>query len=124
MLLTRGYTPWRPDAVIDRAEIFASSLPSNLLSVHNACQLPFSGRFLSLIPSCRDLTLQDSSLRWICRHRLLCSQDIVSCNLCSFLRLMLVTAQIVTAVLVIVLLDMTRSRISLPNTLLLPLNSN
>ncbi|KAL0236592.1 hypothetical protein GEMRC1_013170 [Eukaryota sp. GEM-RC1] len=68
----------------DRAEIFASSLPSNLLSVHNACQLPFSGRFLSLIPSCRDLTLQDSSLRWICRHRLLCSQDIVSCNLCSF----------------------------------------
>ncbi|KAL0240267.1 hypothetical protein GEMRC1_004935 [Eukaryota sp. GEM-RC1] len=72
--------------------------------------------FLSLIPSCRDLTLQDSSLRWICRHRLLCSQDIVSCNLCSFLRLMLVTAQIVTAVLVIVLLDMTRSRISLPNT--------
>ncbi|KAL0238613.1 hypothetical protein GEMRC1_013086 [Eukaryota sp. GEM-RC1] len=66
----------------DRAETFTSSLPSNLLSVHNACQLPLSSRFLSLNASClTDLTLQDSSLRWICCHHLLFNQDIVSFQL-------------------------------------------
>ncbi|KAL0243281.1 hypothetical protein GEMRC1_005842 [Eukaryota sp. GEM-RC1] len=51
----------------DRAETLTSSLPSNLLSEHNACQLPFSSRFLSLIPSC--LTDNSSNCNSCSRHR-------------------------------------------------------
>ncbi|KAL0236590.1 hypothetical protein GEMRC1_013231 [Eukaryota sp. GEM-RC1] len=94
----------------DRAEIFASSLPSNLLSVHNACQLPFLVVFFLLFLLVETLLFKTPPSDGFAVIVFFVVRTLFLVIFALFLRLMLVTAQIVTTVLVIVLLDMTRSR--------------